>query len=133
MPETSSRSCRAAYVRKTNFMSPINAVEKSTLGYPCPTDVDPTPERHSRHETADGYSRVICHLADSLRVITCKDNWQWILQRRKKGGAGRPWRAVSYHRTRSALIGRSAALCFRIDPGALAMLAALPEYFGGSQ
>lgn len=47
----------------------------------------------STHETADGYSRVVTHLCDGWRMIFCKDNNQWILQRRKKGGAERPWRA----------------------------------------
>ena len=85
----------------------------------------------SGQETADGYGRIVCHLADRWRVVTCKDNWQWIIQRRKAGDAGRNWRAVSYHRTQNALIRRCASLCGQMDPCAMAALAALPEYFGG--
>ena len=35
-------------------------------------------------ETSDGFSGVIAHLCDSHRVITCRDNHQWITQYRKK-------------------------------------------------
>jgi len=89
------------------------------------------PEAH--HETADGYARIICNLADRWRVVVCKDNWQWIVQRRRKTGAGRRWEAVSYHRTKKALLDRCPALCGQIAPAAMAALAALPEFFGGPQ
>ena len=84
------------------------------------------------HETADGYAQIVAYLCDGWRVIVCKDNIQWILQRRKKGGAERPWRAVGYFRTREALIRLCAASCGRIDPATLAALAALPETIGGA-
>lgn len=84
------------------------------------------------HETADAYSRIVARLCDGWRVIVCKDDLQWILQRRKKGGAERPWRAVGYCRTRKALIRLCAASCGQIDPAAMAVLAALPENLGGA-
>lgn len=86
----------------------------------------------SRHETADDYLGVIAHLCTSHRVIVCKDAIQWVLQRRKTGGAERPWRAVGYFRARNALIRVSATLCSRIDLAAMASLAALPSHFGGA-
>lgn len=86
---------------------------------------------HATHETADGYARVVARPCDGWRVIVCKDNVQWILQRRKKGGAERPWRAVGYFRTREALVRLCAASCWRMDPAAMAALTALPESFGG--
>lgn len=85
----------------------------------------------STHETADGYSRIVAQLGDGGRVIVCKDNIQWILQRRKNGGGEWPWRAVGYCRTRKALMRLAATSCGPIDPVALAALAALPENFGG--
>lgn len=84
-------------------------------------------QRH-HHETADCYSGVVARLSGDWRVIRCKDDLQWILQRRKKGGAERPWRAVGFYLTRDALLRASA----RIDPAALAVLAALPDRIGGA-
>ena len=83
-------------------------------------------------ETADGFSGVAAQLCHQHRVITCSKKWQWVLQRRKKGSAERPWRAVGYYRTKAALIQACATLCGRIDPAAMAILLALPSHFGGS-
>ena len=86
----------------------------------------------SRHETADECVNVIAQLCARHRVIVCKDAIQWVLQKRKKGGAERPWRSVGYFRTRSALLRVSATLCGRIDPAAVAILLALPDQIGGA-
>ncbi len=83
-------------------------------------------------ETADAYSGVVAHLCARHRVIHCKDDIQWVFQRRKKGGAERPWRGVGYFRARNALIRVCASLCGRIDSCALAILASLPDHIGGS-
>ena len=90
------------------------------------------PPAGADHETSDAYSGVIADLCDCHRVVICKDALQWILQRRKKGGAERPWRGVGYFRTRNALIRACASLCGRIDPAALAILMALPDHIGGA-
>lgn len=86
----------------------------------------------NHQETSDDYSGVIAHLCARHRVIVCKDAIQWILQQRKNGGAERPWRGVAYIRTRNALVRVSANLCGRIDPAAVAILAALPDVIGGA-
>ncbi len=88
--------------------------------------------RAAHQETADDYQSVIAGLCPRHRVIICKDSIQWILQRRKNGGAERPWRGVGYYRTRDALIRVSATLCGRVDPTAMAILAALPDPIGGA-
>ena len=82
-------------------------------------------------ETYDAYHRLVAQLCDHHRVVTCKDAIQWILQRRKNGGAERPWRGAGYFLTRDALILASATLCGRIDPAAMAILLALPASFRG--
>lgn len=82
------------------------------------------------HETSDDYGRVVTVLAPGWRVVVCKDEVQWIIQRRKKGGARRPWRGVAYCRTRKALTRLCAASCSPLDPSAKAALDALPEVFG---
>ena len=53
------------------------------------------------HETSDTYWREFLR-HERFRVIICKDNIQWILQRRKRG-AGARWAALSYCVTREAL------------------------------
>ena len=62
------------------------------------------------HETSDDYVAVIAQLTDTLRVITCKDGLQWVLQKRVGGSAKRPWRAKGYFTTRQALTRVSASL-----------------------
>ena len=83
-------------------------------------------------ETSDRYFRVVAHLCPKHRVVVCKDAWQWILQRRTKGGARRPWRAVGYFRTRDALSRACASLCERIDPSAIGIFVELPDVIGGA-
>jgi hypothetical protein len=89
-----------------------------------------TPSRNTHHETGDAYGKVIAAPCEGLRVIVCKDDLQWILQRRKKGGAGRLWRAVGYFRTRKALVRVCTAFCGVVAPFALAHL---PETFTGGR
>jgi hypothetical protein len=86
--------------------------------------------RESLQETADGYARVVVMLSPSLRVIECRDGIQWILQRRKKGGAERPWRGVGYFRTRKALRRVCATFNQEFNPGTAHVLDSLPEVFG---
>jgi hypothetical protein len=83
-------------------------------------------------ETADDYLRTVANLSASWRVIECRDSIQWILQRRKKGGAERPWHAVGYFRTRTALTRLCATLNREFNPGAADVLDQLPEVFGRS-
>lgn len=56
------------------------------------------------HETSDAYARALARLSDRWRVVACKDELQWIVQRRKEGGAERPWRAAAYFGNRDLLI-----------------------------
>jgi hypothetical protein len=86
----------------------------------------------SKQETSDHYGGVIARLCPVHRVVTCRDDLQWIVQRRKKGGAERPWRGVGYVRTRDALIRVCASLCGRIDPHAMVILVTLPAQIGGA-
>ena len=55
----------------------------------------------TRQETADDYKRVLA--ASSLwRVIRCRDDRQWIVQRRA-AARSRRWKAVAYIYARAAL------------------------------
>jgi hypothetical protein len=83
------------------------------------------------HESADDYHGIVARLSARHRVIICRDQIQWILQRREGERHGQArWAGVGYFRTRAALLRASRALCTQIDPVALAVLAALPEHFG---
>ena len=69
------------------------------------------------------------------RVIRCKDDIQWIVQRdRRKGGSGyalRPWAGVAYvvnHRFLTSVISRPSLGIPRDDLAALLSLAALPQH-----
>ena len=95
----------------------------------CTPNIGRGPDQH--HESADEYSGIIARLSASHRVIICKDRTQWNLQRRDGERHGRArWAGVGYFLTREALVRASRALCARIDPAALAALAALPEHIG---
>ena len=81
-------------------------------------------------ERSDDYARIVCVLNDRWRVIVCKGDWQWILQKSKaEGGHGRAWRGVSYFREREGLLKACARLDGGCDPDALETLAALPKNF----
>ena len=94
-------------------------------------NVSQTRTPHQHHETADTYVHVVARLSSSFRVIVCKDNLQWILQRRDAQRSGQPrWRGVKYCTQRHALIRDSRALEPNIEPAALAILEGLPEQIG---
>lgn len=80
-----------------------------------------------KHETSGIYASVVTRLSEQWRVIICKDGIQWILQRREKLQASRPWRGVRYCTTKKALIRVSTTLCGPIDPKSANILATLPE------
>lgn len=77
-------------------------------GFLMPERQTPMTEHH--HETSDSYAAVVIHLTDALRVISCKDDRQWVLQKRVGGSGKWPWRAKGYFRTRNALTRVTAGL-----------------------
>lgn len=90
--------------------------------------VDSLPERSNR-EKDDGYRGVLFYLNQRWRVAACKDEIQWLLQRRDNTR----WHSHAYCRTREGL-----ARCIReyaglVDAAALAKIAALPDWFGGGE
>ncbi len=93
----------------------------------CTPNIARGPARH--HESADEYSGIVARLSASHRVVTCKDQTQWILQRRDGERHGRArWAGVGYCRTREALLRLCRGLELPVDPAALSALAALPEH-----
>lgn len=84
-----------------------------------------------RRESSDSYHSVIVRSA-KYRVIVCKDNWQWIIQRRAGIRYGAPrWDSLSYHRDRNALIRRWTCLNSDVPNRLYPELAVLPRNFRG--
>ncbi len=95
------------------------------LGTPY-TCAKKTFKRYDRRECSDTYSKIV-HSTDALRVIACREDTQWIIQRRRpaKQPAGRAWTAIGYCVTRDALLR-----LWRKHTGSVpSELAALPKNF----
>jgi hypothetical protein len=45
---------------------------------------------------------VVVSLSDKLRIVDCRDQMQWIVQKRQSGR----WLGISYHRCRDVMIER---------------------------
>ena len=82
-------------------------------------------------EGSDDYHSVIVR-SERYRVIVCKDDWQWIIQKRAGLRHGAPrWDSLSYFRDRNALIRLWTGLHRHELPRPWPELYALPEKFGG--
>jgi|SRR5450631_1948149 hypothetical protein len=85
---------------------------------------------------SDSRYPVVAQLSPRWRVIECRHQIQWVLQRRH--GPGGPestlratWDGRSYRRTKDALIRCCREHAGELDPSALLALAALPARIGG--
>ena len=74
-----------------------------------------------RQEQSDAYPS-IARVNPSWRVIRCRDDMQWILQRRD----GATWRGNSFHRDRDVLLDRIASRCGEVDAAVVDAIRALP-------
>ena len=84
------------------------------------------------YETADAYDNIVMQLGRRWRVIICKDDLQWIVQKRSVERLHRgKWCAKSYVTSRKALIRLCASLELLSDASVRARLEALPEQFSG--
>jgi hypothetical protein len=80
-------------------------------------------------EESDAYP-TIANLSTRFRVIACRANIQWILQKRR--GDVDHWRGVWFCRTRQALVRGVHMHVDHIGGDALARLLRLPQRFGGT-
>ena len=88
-----------------------------------------SPGNDTRRETSDFYSQVIAFLAPRWRVVTCRNDIQWILQKRTAEPMHEGiWRGQSYYTSRDALLEACASRELLSDPQAAAVLEALPEW-----
>lgn len=66
-------------------------------------NVQESPSGLSTKERDDAYHAVV-HMAGNWRIIICKGQLQWIIQRAKKAGTERRWYGVSYVTSKRTLI-----------------------------
>jgi hypothetical protein len=102
----------------------MNDLEAGYSSAPCRDTQSPSEEEtpapatvYGRQESDENYDGVISREGD-LRIVNCRDDIQWIVQRLTGGR----WRNKSFHRTRRSLIQRY---------GPLEMILALPEHHDG--
>ena len=79
-------------------------------------------------ESTDSYDDVIIQLAPRWRVITCREQMQWIVQKKEASHAG-PWRGVSYHTCRDSLLRTCGSLNLLSAASEDQLLDALPASF----
>lgn len=82
----------------------------------------------SHRERDSDYERVLVQLSNGLRVIACKDNTQFILQRKfAEGLHAVAWRPLGYFTCRKALIVACVKRHGPLGPNLLAQLHHLPQ------
>jgi hypothetical protein len=87
-----------------------------------------SPKPPSRMESTDSYDDVIIQLAPRWRVITCREQTQWIVQKKEASHAG-PWRGVSYHTCRDSLLRTCGSLNLLSAVSGAELLSVLPSSF----
>jgi len=101
---------------------------KLTPPTPLKIPTGSSPQLPSRRERDDYYCDVILHLAPRWRVITCREQTQWIVQKKEASHAG-PWRGVSYHTCRDGLLRTCGSLNLLSAALEEQLLDALPSSF----
>ena len=87
-----------------------------------------SPGNDTRRETSDFYSQVIAVLAPRWRVVTCRNDIQWILQKRTAETLNEGiWRGQSYCTSRDALLEACASRELLSDEKACASFNSLSE------
>jgi hypothetical protein len=82
----------------------------------------------SYRERDDGYTGTLVQLTATERIALCRDNLQYIYQRRHRDGShGGAWRAVSYATSKSSVVAIHVSTEALLDPETRAALDALPE------
>ena len=95
---------------------------------PRPTAPVAAEQIPTHRESDDAYRDVAATIADTFRVIVCKNGLQYIPQRRHADGPrGAAWRSLCYCAFKTSLMRALEGLQGRCGPVSTAALAALPE------
>ena len=95
-----------------------------TIGRPYTSHIS-----QSHRERDDDYQGVVCYLSERWRIVICRDNRQWIVQKRSTLPSNRGVRiGKSYLTSRTALINVCSRLALLSDRNAEATLLSQPAY-----
>lgn len=97
--------------------------------------ITPTPPKTARLSTShishrerdDAYIGTIIQFSPRWRLVLCKDQMQWIIQKKESSHRGF-WRGKQYLISKDSVLKASVGLGFLSDPKAGAALNALPKH-----
>jgi hypothetical protein len=98
------------------------------ISTPTPHQTDRLSTSHISHrERDDAYLGTIVQFSPRWRLVLCKDQIQWIIQKKESSHRGF-WRGKQYLISKDSVLKASGRLGFRSDPKAGAALNALPKH-----
>ena len=81
----------------------------------------------SHRERDDAYIGTIVQFSPRWRLILCKDQMQWIIQKKESSRQG-DWRGLKYLTCKDSVLKASGSLGLLSDPKVEAVLHALPTF-----
>ena len=95
---------------------------------PTPPKTAHLSTRHISHrERDDAYTGKIAQFSPRWRLVLCKDQIQWIIQKKESSHRGF-WRSKHYLTCKDSVLKASGRLGLLCDPNINEVLKALPEY-----
>ena len=94
---------------------------------PTPPKTARLPTSHISHRERDeAYLGAIVQFSPRWRLVLCKDQMQWIIQKKESSRRG-DWRGKLYLRCKDSVLKASGSLGLLSDPKVKAVLYSLPE------
>jgi hypothetical protein len=98
-----------------------------TTNTPTPHQTDRQSNSHISHrERDDAYLGTIVQFCQRWRLVHCKDQMQWIIQKKESSRRG-DWRGLKYLTCKESVLKASGSLGLLSDPNTEAVLTTLPE------
>ena len=95
---------------------------------PTPPKTARLPTSHISHRERDeAYLGTIVQFSPRWRLVLCKDQMQWIIQKKESSRRG-DWRGLKYLTCKDSVLKASGSLGLLSDPKVKAVLHALPDY-----
>jgi len=95
---------------------------------PTPQQTGRRSAKHISHrERDDAYIGTIVQFSPRWRLVLCKDQMQWIVQKKESSRRG-DWRGKHYLTCKDSVLKASGRLALLSDPKVEAVLQALPHY-----
>ena len=87
----------------------------------------PSTNHISHRERDDAYGGKIVQFSPRWRLVLCKDQMQWIIQKKESSRRG-DWRGLKYFTCKDSVLKASGSLGLLSDPKVEAVLHALPTF-----